>query len=372
MSEHPQPALPGFVPQPLKGKRVVDLSRFIAGPTAAQYLADFGAEVVKIESAQGDGTRALPGNQFGSYYTRSFNTGKDSRVLDLRRDTEREELHTMLADADAFICNMAPEALRGYGLDGPSLRKRYPQLVITLISGYGQHDARSCMDTIAQCESGFALLNGDEDGSPRVSTSWPIDIFSGLYAGMSTAMAMLDPHHQGCFIDLTMMEVAATALLGPAALAVSEGDTLAPPMGNRDRSTAPSSVYRCADGFVYIMGGLDGYWNKLRPLINGQEASAGDRLARAVEFDAQVEAWTIDRTCADVLAQMQKLQIPAGKVRDPGDAVAMIRSLRPGAVSQAMPSGEHIPVYPALFDGQRLERSAAPDVGGPRRPLARS
>ncbi|MDB5731710.1 MAG: hypothetical protein JWQ03_1605, partial [Variovorax sp.] len=72
------------VPRSLAGKRVVDLSQFIAGPTAAQYLADFGADVTKVESPQGDGARTLPGNAFGSYYTRSFNTGKRSHVLNLR------------------------------------------------------------------------------------------------------------------------------------------------------------------------------------------------------------------------------------------------------------------------------------------------
>lgn len=204
------------VPQPLRGKQVVDLSQFIAGPTAAQYLADFGAEVVKIESAKGDGTRGLPGNQFGSYYTRSFNTGKQSKVLDLRAADDRKQLDNMLEQADAFICNLAPQSLVGFGLDGPALQARFPHLIITLISGYGQHDPRSCMDTIAQCESGFAWLNGDEDGSPRLSTSWPIDMFCGMHAGMSTAMALLDTPTRGCLVDLSMMEVAVSMLLGPA------------------------------------------------------------------------------------------------------------------------------------------------------------
>lgn len=355
-------------PQPLRGKTIVDLAQFIAGPTAAQYLADFGADVTKIESAKGDGTRSLPGNQFGSYYTRSFNTGKQSKILNLRDWSDRQQLDNMLAQADAFICNLAPQSLQGFGLDGPSLRTRFPHLVITLISGYGQHDPRSCMDTIAQCESGFAMLNGDEDGSPRLSTSWPIDTFCGMYAGMSTAMALLETPVRGCLIDLTMMEVAASMLLGPAALTVSEGEPLLPPMGNRDRASAPSSIYQCSDGYVYILGGLDTYWNKLRPLVNGEHASFDERLTRAAEYDAQVETWTKTKTLKDILKTMETLQIPAGAVRHPEDAIAKIRALRPGAVTLPMPSGEHIPVFPALFDGQRLTRTAAPHIGGPRRP----
>jgi len=356
------------MPRPLSGKRVIDLSQFIAGPTAAMYLADFGAEVIKIESPQGDGSRTLPGNAFGSYYARSFNCGKESRVLDLRDAAGRAALDELLAGADALICNLAPGSLKGLALDGPTLRARFPRLVVTLISGYGQQDSRPCMDTVAQCESGFAVLNGDEDGSPRLATSWPVDMSCGMMAGMSCAMAMLDAARAGCIIDISMMEVAANVLLGPAALAVAEGDALPRPMGNRDRASAPSNIYRCADGHVYILGGLDAYWRKLKPLVGcTDDAPIAERIARAPEFDAMVEAWTLPRRRDDILAAMRELQVPAGAVRDPGEALSMIRDLRPGAVSRALPSGEHLPEFPALFDGQRLARTATPHVGGPRR-----
>jgi len=358
------------LPRPLAGKRVIDLSQFIAGPTAAMYLADFGAEVIKVEAPQGDGARTLPGNAFGSYYARSFNCGKQSRVLNLREPADRKQLDELLAGASAFICNLAPDSLKGLGLDGATLRRQFPRLVVTLISGYGQDDSRTCMDTVAQCESGFTMLNGDEDGSPRLSTSWPVDMSCGLLAGMSCAMAMLDPAGRGCLIDVSMMEVAASMLLGPAALAVSEGDALARPMGNRDRASAPSNIYRCSDGYVYILGGLEAYWVRLKPLVGCRDdAPIAERIARAVEFDALVEAWTLPQRRDDVLAAMRELQIPAGAVRGPEEALAMIRGLRPGAVSKALPSGEHVPMFPALFDGRRVPRTAAPHVGGSLRAL---
>ena len=358
----------GGPPRPLAGKRVVDLSQFIAGPTAAQYLADYGAEVTKIESPGGDRSRTLPGNAYGSYYTRAFNTGKSSRVLDLRASADREALDALLAGAHALVCNLAPSSLRGLGLDGPTLRARFPALVVTLISGYGQQDARTCMDTIAQCESGFAQLNGDEGGAPRLASGWPVDMFCGLHAGFATAMALLDPAGGGRLVDLSMMEVAVATMVGPAVLTMSEGATLAPPMGNRDRASAPSSIYRCADGHVYILGGLDAYWRKLRPLVGGDDAPIDERIARAAEFDARVEAWTSARPKAEVLARMQAMQIPAGNVNEPSDALAQVRALRPGAVSWATASGEHVPAFPVLFDGRRPERSAAPRVGSARGP----
>jgi crotonobetainyl-CoA:carnitine CoA-transferase CaiB-like acyl-CoA transferase len=355
-------------PRPLAGKRVIELSQFIAGPTAAQLLADFGAEVIKIEAPAGDGSRGLPGTEFGSVYTRSFNTSKESIVIDTRQDADRARLFDLLNSADALVCNLAPGALRRLELDAASIRRRFPRLVATLVSGYGQQDDRTCMDTIAQCESGFAWINGAEDGSPRISTSWPADFFSGLYAALSTAMALAEQNRQdGCIIDISMMEIAAAMLLGPAALLVAEGGTPAPGTGNRDRASAPSGIYPCQDGYVYIYGGLDPYWAKLKAVVGGTDASAGERLARAEEFDRQVSAWTSQRTREAVLTIMNEIAVPAGAVRDPMSAVEMIRGLREGAVSRRLESGEHVPSFPAMFDGERIHRSPAPSLGGSRR-----
>lgn len=356
------------LPRPLAGKRVIDLTQFIAGPSAAMYLADFGAEVIKVEPVHGDGSRTLPGNAFGSYYTRTFNCGKESRVLNLRDPVQRQRLDDWLEEADAFVCNLAPGSLKALGLDGPALRVRFPRLVIALISGYGQDDPRPCMDTVAQCGSGFALLNADEDGSPRLSTGWPVDIACGLVAGMSCAMGMLDPRGKGCVIDISMMEVAASTLLGPAALAISEGDALGRPMGNRDRASAPSNIYRCNDGHVYVLGGLDAYWSRLKPLVGCRDdAPIAERIARAPEFDAVLERWTLQRSRDEVLAEMARLQVPAGAVRSPDDALLRVRALRPDAVTRGLASGEHLPTFPALLDGQRPSRTATPKAGGARR-----
>ena len=356
------------VPRPLKGKRVIDFTQFIAGPTAAQLLADFGAEVIKVEPPAGDGARTLPGTAFGSGYFRCFNTSKESRVLDARADEGREALNKLLAGADAMICSLAPKSLRRLELGPDLIRRRFPALVATYVSGFGQDDDRTCMDTIAQCESGFAWLNGAEDGTPRVSASWPVDFYSGLYASYATAIALLDPvRTEGMVIDLTMMEVAAAVLLGPAALLVSEGAALAPPSGNRDRASAPSGVYRCLDGFVYLYAGLDDYWKALAPLVGGEDAPFAERMARAAAFDAMVERWTSQRSVASVLDEAARLGVPAGAVRRPAEAIEAIRRARAGAVTVMLPSGEHVPAFPALFDGERVARTPAPALGQGRR-----
>ncbi len=357
-----------MTPTPLRGKKIVEFAQFIAGPTAAQLLADFGAEVVKVEQKSGDGSRHLHGTTHGSVYSRSFNTSKASVSLDTRDPSDRAKLEALLAEADGFVCNVAPGALKRLDLDAASISRRFPRLVATLISGYGQQDERACMDTIAQCESGFAWLNGADDGAPRISTSWPTDFFSGLYAGLATAMALLDVGRtKGCVVDISMMEVATAMLLGPAALLISEHGTPTAPTGNRDRASAPSGIYPCADGHVYIYGGLDPYWEKLGPLVGGRASNLAQRLAAVDEFEACVSTWTSTRARQEVLAEMARLGIPAGSVRHPVDALALVRSLRPGAVSRALPSGEHVPAFPAMFDGERIPRSPAPRVGEARR-----
>jgi len=164
-----------------------------------------------------------------------------------------------------------------------------------------------------------------------------------------------------------MMEVATATLLGPAALLISEGGTPIAPTGNRDRASAPSGVYPCADGHVYIYGGLDPYWAKLGPLVGGRVSTLPERMAQVEEFDSYVTSWTSSRPQAAVLDAMARLGIPAGPVRNPVDALALVRGLRPGAVSRALPSGEHVPAYPAMFDGERIERRPTPPVGGGRR-----
>lgn len=354
-------------PAPLKGRRIVELSQFIAGPTAAQTLADYGAEVLKIEPPGGDGSRGLPGTEYGPAYFRWFNTGKNGLTLDLRSPEGRERLEAEIAGADAFLSNISPGALRRLGLDGPSLRARYPDLVITLISGFAPDDERTCMDAIAQCETGFAAMNGDDAESPRLAAGWPVDFFCGTEAALATAMALAAG--QGCLIEITMLEVAAAFQLGPAVLLAREGGVLPAPTGNRDRASAPAGIFPCRDGQIYVYAGLDSYWSRLAPLIGAELSTASARLARAEEFHALFAAWTAPQSRDAVLALMETHGVPAGILRSPAEGIARIAALRPGAVSTELNSGAHLPARPVTFDGKRIARRPAFGFDGGTDPL---
>jgi crotonobetainyl-CoA:carnitine CoA-transferase CaiB-like acyl-CoA transferase len=351
-----------MTPSPLAGKTVVDLSQYIAGPVCGQILADFGAEVVKVEPLGGDPSRSLRSTRFGSAYYRAFNTGKSAIALDLRRSEDREHLEELLTGADALIMNFARRTLEKLDLTWESLHRVHPHLTVTLVSAYGASDSRTSFDSIAQAISGYALLNAAEDGRPRITGGWPTDVFSGMYAALSTAMALADPQNDGgVLIDVPMDEVSMTSLVGPALLIAAEEATFRPGRGNADAATAPSNVYRCSDGYIYIYAGMDKHWALLRPLVGGPDEDAPTRLEAAADYDRLVETWTERHTVAELCGRLDALGIPAGPIRDPVTALDRVREERPGAVIAYAPAGEAVPQFPVTFSGERIERRAAPE-----------
>jgi crotonobetainyl-CoA:carnitine CoA-transferase CaiB-like acyl-CoA transferase len=356
-----------MTPQPLAGRTVVDLSQYIAGAVCGQLLADYGADVVKIEPPRGDPSRALQGSSHGSLYYRSYNTGKRSRILDLTDDEDRGRLGELLSGADAVVLNFSARTRRRLGLDAAALHARHPDLVVTVVSAYGAADARTCFDSTAQAVSGFAELNANEDGRPRISAGYPTDVFSGLHAAMATAMALLAPQRDRYLeIDVPMIEVAMTSLAGPAMLLAAEDNTYVRGQGNRDAATSPSGVYRCRDGFCYVYAGLDKHWALLQPVIGGPHGSAAERIADRERFDTAVERWTTTRTVGQVCERMETLGIPAGPVLDPVSALERIVATRPGAViagatgAPLTVGAEAVLQHPVSFSGVRPPRHPAP------------
>lgn len=359
-----------MTPAPLRDKRVLDLSQYIAGSACCQLLADFGATVTKVEPTSGDPARALGATRFGSTYYRQYNTGKRAVTVDLNDEAGRARLDEMLADSDAVVMNFSPRTLRKHGLDPESLHGRFGDLIVVLISAYGAGDERTVFDSVAQAVSGFGYLNADAEGTPRISAGYPTDVFTGLYAGVSTAMALADHQRRGgMLIDAPMIEVAMSALCGPAVLAGAEEGKVAQGIGNRDAATAPSSTYACADGYAYIYAGLDKHWARLRPLIGGEEAQLAERLADPERFDAMIEAWTRNKTVDQVCDEVTALGIPAGPVADPVRALSEIHRDRRDAVVSVTKEGEAVPQFPVYFNGGRIPRAPAPSLPSPKKGL---
>lgn len=346
-----------MTPRPLAGQRVIDLSQYIAGPACAQMLADFGADVLKVEPPNGDPSRTLGATAHGSVYFRQYNTGKRSTRLDLASEDGRAALDELLAGADALVMNFAARTRRKLGLDWEQLRARHPHLIVVCITAYGMDDDRTALDSVVQAQSGFAMLNADEQGAPRIAAGYPTDVFSGLYAGMAAAMALLDPARSGgVVIDVPMIEVAMSALCGTAMLAAAEGVPPAIGRGNRDIATAPSTVFECSDGSVYIYAGLDKHWELLRKVIDGPAATADERLADPERFEASVAEWTRRHTLAEVLEATARIGVAAAPVQRAEDALAALQRERPDAVVLVDERGVPVPQFPVTFSGARIPR----------------
>ena len=349
-----------MTPTPLNGRRVLDLSRFISGSVAGQLLADYGAEVVKIEPPGGDPSRTFGRTDHGSIYFRAYNTGKDSVELDLAQADGQQRLEQWLADSDALITNLSPRALVGLSLDWPRLHARHPHVTLGAVTGYGLDDDRTCFDAVAQSESGYARLNAWSDGTPHVAAGYPVDVLAGMQLGVAVGMALCDHLDVGRLVDVAMVEVAASLLCGAHGIQAAETGHTPTGEGNRDRATSPAGVYPCRDGHVYVYGGADPHYGRLGDLIDLPDVPAGDRVGRADQLDAVVADWTRQRTVEQVCAELGALGIPVGPVLDLPQALGLLAAVRPQSVAATQPDGQAVPTHPTLFDGQRVPRRPAP------------
>jgi crotonobetainyl-CoA:carnitine CoA-transferase CaiB-like acyl-CoA transferase len=350
-----------MMPRPLRGRTVVDLSQYIAGAVCGQVLADWGADVIKIEPPGGDPSRGFRATEHGSIYFRSYNTGKRSETLDLATSVGQDRVEDLLGSCDAVVVNFSRRTLHRLGLDWPRLSARHPHVTMAAVTGYGLDDDRTCFDAVAQCESGYARLNAWTDGTPHVAAGYPSDVLAGTHAGMVAAMALCGGADRGVLIDVSLVEVAATVLCGAHGVEALETGSTPTGQGNRDRAVAPAGVYACTDGHCFIYGGVDHHWQRLAPLVGGPTSwSPSERLERSSELDDLVGRWTATRTVEEVCTTLEPLGVPAGPVRDLPEAVGHLQERRRDAVASRRDGGQAVPTFPALIDGQRLVRTPAP------------
>ena len=321
---------------PLAGLKVLDLSRFVAGPFCAMMLGDMGADVVKVEKpGSGEPTREAPPRHGGaSLFAAVFNRNKRSMGLDVRNPAAQELVRALAAGADVLIENFRPGVMEAMGCGWPALQAANPRLVLARISGYGQdgpHAERPCFDAVAQAMSGMMEMTGPDDGPPTLAGTTVIDHATGLHALVGILAALQARHATGrgqavdvalldSALSMTMAAVPATALLGE------------PPrrQGNRDRFGAPVNAFPCADGaLVYIVAGGDDRFARFaraigRPgLPDDPRFRDNDRRLENVEaLEAEISAWTATVTAADAVARLAAAQVPAGKVCAMEDVLA--------------------------------------------------
>lgn len=341
--------------RPLEGVRVLDLSRVLAGPTAAQALADLGAEVIKIERpAVGDDTRLMGPHFQGdtdfvdrSAYFWAVNRGKDSVAIDLATADGADLVRRLAARADVLIENFKVGALDRYGLGVADLTAINPRLVYCSITGFGQtgpYRHRAGYDSIIQAVGGLMSITGEPDGSPgggpqRAGVPM-IDIMTGLYASTAILAALRhrDRTGQGQHIDLALLDVMVSSLsyLGVSHLASGQ---VPERTGTRNPVTHPSGIYHCSDGQIMIIAGNDVQFRRLCGVLglptlaaDPRFATSPDRVANARALDEIVGPILAMRTVQECLAAFERVGLPAGPINDLGRVFADSHVRERGAV----------------------------------------
>lgn len=313
---------------PLAGVRVLELGSFIAGPFAGQLLADYGAEVVKVEPpGRGDAMRTWGQTLDGeSLWWPTIARGKRSVALDLHGEEGRAVLRQLADEVDVILENFRPGLLERWGLDHATLTQTNPGLVMVHVSGYGQTGPRSRdagFGSIGEAMGGIRHTTGDPDRPPARSGVSLGDSLAALFAVVGTLAALNERHHsgQGQEVDVAIYEAVAALMestLADHALAgITRGRS-----GSVLPGVAPSNVYPTRDGSgVIVAANADAVFARLVKAMGRAELSTDPayvdhqgRGANAAELDAMIGAWTVGYDARDLLAELADAGVPAGQI----------------------------------------------------------
>jgi len=276
----PQPHRPG----PLSGLLVADFSRVLAGPYATMLLADLGADVIKVESPQGDDTRRwVPPVRDGvSTYYLAINRNKRSVALDLADDEDRAAACELTRRADILVQNFKPGGLRRFGLDYASVSARNPAIIYASISGFGTGSGAALpgYDVIVQAISGLMSLTGDADGPPYRAGISLFDVIAGLHAtvGILAALHHRDSTGEGQHVEVNLLSSALSGMVNQASAFVA-GGVVPLRMGNSHPSLFPYEPLPTADGDLVIAIGNDAQFGRLCDVLGAPELAGDPRFA---------------------------------------------------------------------------------------------
>ncbi len=317
------------MPGPLAGVRVIEFGGLIAGPYAASVLAQFGADVIKVESpVDGDPLRKWRKLHEGtSVWWYSLSRNKKSITLNLKVERGQQIARDLVRTADIVIENFRPGVLESWGLGWEDLSSINPRLVMVRISGYGQtgpYRDRPGFAAIAEAMGGLRHVTGYPDRPPvRAGVSLG-DSLAGLYGVVGALMAMHHVKHnkgQGQFVDVALYE-AVFGVMESLLPEFSRFRHVRGPSGGSLPGIAPSNTYPCKDGsYVVIAGNSDGIFKRLMHAIGRPDLAEDPSLARndgrarqERMLDEAIEAWTLQRDSAEVLTALGDADVPAGRI----------------------------------------------------------
>jgi crotonobetainyl-CoA:carnitine CoA-transferase CaiB-like acyl-CoA transferase len=355
----------------LDGVRVVDLSRVLAGPFAAQVLAEMGADVIKVEPPGGESARGVgPFVEGRSLYFSSLNTGKRGVVLNLKTDPGRRGLDALLATADILIENYRPEAAANLGFTAADLCTRHPHLVVVTVSSYARGSSREhdpSYDLIAQAESGIMSITGEEGENPVRAGVAVSDLAAGLWSALGAVAAyarrLLDGN--GGHIEVPLID-AALSLLSYSATAALETGVDPGPVGSGHHSVVPYRAFATSDGWVVIAVLGDKFWRPFCTALGLDDLAArpdleknAGRAAARLEVDSAIGQAIGGRTTAEVRRLLGEAGVPHAPINSILEALATPYVTARGTVASV--GGMYRVVQGPLHDGR--DRREAPILG---------
>ena len=361
---------------PYAGLRVLELARVLAGPWIGQTLADLGAEVIKVESPDGDETRRwgppfvanADGSAADAAYFHSCNRGKESLVLDFRKTEDRERVVQLACEADVLIENFKVGGLDKYGLDHASLSRLNPALVYCSITGFGQEGRyadRPGYDFVAQAMSGLMDVTGEPGRPPQKVGVAVADIFTGLYGliGIQAALAERARSGRGQRVDVALLD-STIGILANQAMNSLIGDLTPTRMGNAHPNIAPYQEFRTANGFIVVAVGNDAQFRCLCEALGCPQLAADPRFAgngARVQNRSALEQALAPRLAAlsreDALARLEAARVPAGPINTVAEALSDPNTNERGMVVACPAEGYRAPSIPGLATPIRFSRS---------------
>jgi len=358
--------------------RVLDFSRVRAGPTCVRQLADFGADVIKIESPPGvDPNEAMGGPRDGPDM-QNLHRNKRAMTLNLKLPEAREVLARLVKTADVVVENYRPDVKYRLGLDFSSLEKINPRIILASISGFGQDGPyvdRPGFDQIAQGMSGLMSVTGIPGQGPVRTGAAIADLAAGLYAALGVMTALLERERsgKGQWVQSSLLQAGISLLDFQAARYLMKNE-VPPQVGNDHPTSMPTSAYRTQDGYINVAASGEGMWKRLceaierkdmldDPQFKGQENRAKNRA----KLNAAINEALKGRTSAEWVEKLNGAGVPCGPIYNVDQVFADPQVRHLGAATEV--SHPRLGRFRILNQAARLTRTPAsvkaptPDIG---------
>jgi formyl-CoA transferase/CoA:oxalate CoA-transferase len=311
---------------PLTGIRVLDFTRYLAGPFCSMLLADHGADVVKLESKKGRELR-VPGSDRDSYFFLSANRGKRSITLDIKSPAGRDVVLRMLPSVDVVVENFRPGVMDALGLGPEALTRSSHKLVYCSISGFGPdgpYRDRPGFDQVAQGMSGFMSLTGTEESGPTRAGIAIGDLLAGIFAahGILLALYARQQSGRGQIVNTSLLEAMVSVMSWGAGMYFDSGRAPGP-AGQHHPLASPYGRFRAADGYLNIAAGNDAMWGKLAKALDAERWAADprfatpmSRIAHRAQLTLEIESVLARAPVSEWVTRLNAAGVPTGPVLD--------------------------------------------------------